>query len=335
MLKKVVIFGMISIVLLVLVINNRTPFMQPEGGPWSVGFGESAVFPHKIPLEKNQLYTFEQLKKHEDSTTFLADPFFIKEKDTFYLFVEHKKTKPNGDIALLTSTDGVNYNYKGAVLTEKFHLSYPQVFKYKNEFYMLPETKSAGHVLLYKAERFPYGWKVCDTLIKNRALKDPSIYLSDSLNVLVASDDHLNMYLFEADSLFGKWKSHKKERALMGTEARAGGRFFADKKGLLLPVQNSTEGYGFGLSLYRFNFANGTYTTNREYPFFLKKSETIKEFNAGMHQIDVQLIDGKYYYVYDGNRLKSNERKLNIRGPLKWNYIDFKNWIYQQCGSFN
>ncbi|MEO4006294.1 MULTISPECIES: hypothetical protein [unclassified Flavobacterium] len=335
MLKKVIIFGMISIVLLLLVINNRTPFMQPEGGPWSVGFGESTVFPHKIPIEKNQLYTFEQLKKQEDSTTFLADPFFIKEKDTFYLFVEHKKTKPNGDIALLTSTDGVNYNYKGAVLTEKFHLSYPQVFKYKNEFYMLPETKSAGHVLLYKAERFPYGWKVCDTLIKNRALKDPSIYLSDSLNVLVASDDHLNMYLFEADSLFGKWKSHKKEKVLMGTEARAGGRFFADKKGLLLPVQNSTEGYGFGLSLYRFNFANGTYTTKREHPFFLKRSETIKEFNAGMHQIDVQLIDGKYYYVYDGNRLKNNERKLNVKGPLKWNYIDFKNWIYQQCESFN
>lgn len=335
MLKKVVIFGTISIVLLLLLINYKTPFMQSKGGPWSVGFGASTVFPHKIPIEKDQMYTFEQLKKQEDSTTFLADPFFIKEKDTFYLFVEHKKTKPNGDIALLTSTDGVNYNYKGAVLTEKFHLSYPQVFKYKKEFYMLPETKSAGHVLLYKAERFPYGWKVCDTLIKNRALKDPSIYLSDSLNVLVASDDHMNMYLFEADSLFGTWKPHKKQVALMGTEARAGGRFFADKKGLWLPVQNSSEGYGFGLSLYRFNFANRTYTTKRAYPFFLKKSETIKEFSAGMHQLDIQKVDGKYYYVYDGNRLESNKRELNIKGPLKWNYIDFKNWIYQQCGLFN
>ncbi|UUC47049.1 glucosamine inositolphosphorylceramide transferase family protein [Flavobacterium cerinum] len=334
MIKKVALFGVLSIVLL-LVINNRTPFLQPEGGPWSVGFGKSAVFPHKIPVEKNPRYTLEQLKKQEDSTIFLADPFFIKERDTFYLFVEHKKTKPNGDIALLTSVDGVNYNYKGTVLTEKFHLSYPQVFKYKNEFYMVPETKGAGHVLLYKAEHFPYGWKVCDTLVKNRILKDPSIFLSDTLNILVGSDDHLNMYLFEADSLFGKWMPHKKEKVLMGTEARAGGRFFADKKGLLLPVQNSTEGYGFGLSLYRFKFDKGNYTVNREYPFFLKKSETIKEFNAGMHQIDIQLIGGKYYYVYDGNRLQSSEQNLNIRGPLKWNYVDFKNWLYQQCESFN
>ncbi|WP_433833631.1 glucosamine inositolphosphorylceramide transferase family protein [Flavobacterium anhuiense] len=320
----IILFGIIVL----LIINYRTPFFQQDGGGWSVGYGESNTYPENINVKENQVYSIESLKKQNDSTVFLADPFFVKEKDTFYLFFEHKKTKNNGDIGLMTSVDGKKYQYRGTVLTQKFHLSYPQVFKYKNNFYMIPESKQANAILLYKAHHFPFDWKVCDTLLKNVRLKDPSIYLSDSLNILATSDDKLNLYIYQADSLFGKWKLHKKTIALRGTEARPGGRFFADKKGLILPVQNCTNGYGCGLSLYRFSFKDGSYSTARIAPFFLKGNKDIKEFSAGMHQLDVQRIDNnKYYYVYDGNRLNSDSKKLNIYGPLKWTYVDLKNWI--------
>lgn len=326
--KKYIVGFLFFGILVTLFINYRTPFFQQDGGGWSVGYSESKVYPKEIKVIRNPIYSIEKLKTQNDSTVFLADPFFVKEKDTFYLFFEHKKTKTNGDVGLLTSVDGKNYEYKGTVLTQKFHLSYPQVFKYKNCFYMVPESKQANAVLLYKAHHFPFDWKICDTLVKNVRLKDPSIYLSDSLNIMVASDDKLNMYLYQADSLFGKWELHKKPIALMGTEARAGGRFFADKKGLVLPVQNCTNGYGYGLSLYRFSFKKGVYTTERIAPFFLKANKEIKEFNAGMHQLDIQLLDeNNYYYVYDGNRLNSDSKKFNVWGPLKWTFIDFKNWI--------
>lgn len=317
-------------ILIIVIINYRTPFFQQDGdGGWSVGYGESNEYPKTINVKENAMYSIEKLKAQNDSTSFLADPFFVKEKDTFYLFFEHKKSKPNGDVGLMTSVDGKNYQYRGTVLTQKFHLSYPQAFKYKDNFYMIPESKQANAVLLYKAYNFPFDWRVCDTLLNNVRLKDPSIYLSDSLNVMVASDDNLKMYLYEADSLFGKWKLNKKKPiALIGTEARAGGRFFADKNGLILPIQNCTNGYGFGLSLYRFSFKDGAYVVKRESPFFLKSHKEIKEFSAGMHQLDIQKIDeNHYYYVYDGNRLNSDSKKLNIWGPLKWAYIDLKNWI--------
>lgn len=326
--KKYILTVLFLGIVILLIINYRTPFFDRDVGGWSVGYGESNQYPQKINVGENQVYSIEKLKKQNDSTSFLADPFFVKEKDTFYLFFEHKKTKSNGDVGLMTSVDGKNYQYKGTVLTQKFHLSYPQVFKYKNDFYMIPESKQANAVLLYKAHHFPFDWKICDTLVKNVRLKDPSIYLSDSLNIMVASDDKLNMYVYQADSLFGKWKMHKKPIALIGTEARAGGRFFADKKGLILPVQNLTHGYGYGLSLYRFSFKNESYTTKRVAPFFLKSNKEIKEFNAGMHQLDIQKIDNnRYYYVYDGNTLNSDKKKLNIFGPLKWTYLDLKNWI--------
>lgn len=309
-------------------INYRTPFLRQDGGGWSVGYGASATYPEKMEISATAIYSIEKLKAQNDSTVFLADPFFVKERDTFYLFFEHKKNKSNADIGLLTSVDGQKYHYRGTVLSQKFHLSYPQVFKYRNDFYMLPETKQSNAVLLYKAHRFPYDWRVCDTLIDNVQLVDPSIYLSDSLNIMVASDYAKNMYVYEADSLFGKWKLHKKPIALIGTESRAGGRFFADKKGLILPVQNFSKGYGYGLSLYRFSFKDGSYTVEREKPFFLMANENIKEFNAGMHQLDIQRLDAtNYYYVYDGNRLLSNSKSLNLWGPLKWNYLDLKNWM--------
>lgn len=329
--KRFILFGFLVFIIAIVVINYRTPFLQEEGGPWSIGFGFSENIPEKIDFQKNELYSAEKLKKISDSTSFLADPFFIKEKDSFYIFIEHKKSgKSNADIAVLTSADGKNYAFKGTVLNQKFHLSYPQVFKYKNEFYMVPETKQAGAILLYKAHKFPFDWRISDTLVHNVNLKDPTLYLSDSLNIMVASDDNMKMFMYEADSLKGKWKLHKKSVALMGTEARAGGRFISTEKGLFLPVQNCTHGYGFGLSLYKFNFNDGSYEVRRERPFFMIANDSIKEFSAGMHHFDIQKIDEKYYFVYDGNTKSKSNTNFNWKGPLKWNFIDLKNWFYQQ-----
>ena len=329
--KTKYLLGLLLFVLALLaIINYRTPFFRQDSGNWSIGYGASFNYPDKIEIDSKAIYSIETLKAQNDSTVFLADPFFVKEKDTFYLFFEHKKTKSNADIGLLTSVDGKNYQYRGTVLAQKFHLSYPQVFKYKNDFYMVPESKRANAVLLYKAHRFPYDWRICDTLVANVQLVDPSIYLSDSLNIMVASDYAKNMYVYEADSLFGKSKSHKQSIPFIRTESRAGGRFFADKKGLILPVQNFTKGYGYGLSLYRFSFKDDSYTIKREKPLFLSANKNIKEFNAGMHQLDMQRLDANhYYYVYDGNRLNSDSKSLNVWGPLKWNYLDFKNWLLQ------
>ena len=127
---------------IVAVINYRTPFFQQDGGGWSIGYGTSDSYPEKIEVDRNLIYSIEKLKAQNDSTVFLADPFFIKEKDTFYLFFEHKKNKSNADIGLLTSVDGKKYQYRGTILTQKFHLSYPQVFKYKKDFYA--EADSSG-----------------------------------------------------------------------------------------------------------------------------------------------------------------------------------------------
>ena len=334
MTKRFIFILLFFVIVLLTLINYRTPFLRQDGGGWSIGYGTAARFPAPLEISGTAIYSIEKLQVENDSTVFLADPFFVKEKDSFYLFFEHKKTKSNADIGLLTSVDGKNYHYRGTVLSQKFHLSYPQVFKYRNDYYMVPESKQANAILLYKAHRFPFDWRVCDTLVSDVQLVDPSVYLSDTLNIMVATDYAKNMYVYQADSLYGKWKLHKQPIALIGTESRAGGRFFADAKGLILPVQDFSRGYGCGLSLYRFSFQNGKYTVKREKKNFLTAQANIKAFNAGMHQLDIQRLDNsKYYYVCDGNRLNSNSKSLNLWGPLKWNYLDLKNWFLTKQGS--
>ncbi len=67
----------------------------------------------------------------------------------------------------------------------------------------------------------------------------------------------------------------------------------------------------------------------REVPFFLKGQINIKEFSAGMHQLDIQQLGpNQFYYVYDGNYLKNDSKTFNLWGPLKWTYIDLKNWLF-------
>jgi hypothetical protein len=330
LIKKIFRASLVIGVIVVCILHYRVPFFKPVGGPWSIGFGFSSTYPDKIDFKKNKIYSFEQVKKHIDSTQFIADPFFIKEKDSFYIFFEHKKVKNyHAVIGLLTSKDGYEYQYKGTVLKERFHLSYPQVFKHKNEFYMLPESQGANHVLLYKAHNFPFGWKVCDTLIANIRLKDPTIYLSDTLNILVGSNKDFKMQMYQSNHLQGNWALHSRPVVMEGSESRPGGRIFADSNGLMLPVQSFHKGYGSGLSIYRLKFKNKLYDVKKEKHLLLQSQKNIKEFTAGMHHLDIQKIEDKYYCVYDGNQLQHNEKIFNYKSPLLLNYLDCKDWFRQ------
>jgi hypothetical protein len=330
MIKKTISVLLIFGIVIIIIINYRIPFFRPVGGPWSIGFGFSSTYPKSRNFKKNKIYSFEELKKHIGNTQFIADPFYLKEKDSFYLFFEHKKLNDfHAVIGLLTSKDGQHYQYRGTVLKERFHLSYPQVFKYQNEFYMLPETQGSNHVLLYKAVKFPFGWKICDTLLANTRLKDPTIYLSDTLKILVGSDKNFKMHLYTANRLHGNWTLHSRPIVMEGSESRPGGRIFADKSGLLLPVQSLHQGYGSGLSIYRLKFHNETYSVRKEKHLLLQSQQNIKEFNAGMHHLDMQKIGNQIYSVYDGNQLEHGQKVFNYKAPILLNCLDLKDWCRQ------
>lgn len=330
MMKKILFSALLTVLALLLVLivfNYRYPFVTPSVGNWSVGFSEASnVFP-TVNIDSNNIITYKYINSiTPEKQHFIADPFFIKEKDIFYLFVE-LKGESNADIALLTSRDGENYDFKGIVLDEEFHLSYPQVFKYNGEIYMLPETTGSNQVLLYRANNFPYEWVITDTLIKNRRLKDPSLLLSDDLNLIVAVDDNLKQFIFKADSLEGNWKEAKNYKQRFGNETRPGGRFFKVNDNWYLPIQNRKKGYGTGVSLYKLENLNDYFEFKLANRFYLEPQSKIKWFNRGMHHIDIQEIGAKYYMVYDGDRNLNGKKEFQYKRTIKFNLIDIYNLL--------
>lgn len=326
---QLLVFIIFSIILLFSVyLNAKYSFKNLKVGRWSVGynFTDDILSPPKIEDDNIIPYTFIDSITNTPNN-YIADPFFIKEKDSFYLFVE-QKGNDNADIALFTSANGKNYNYKGIVLDEAYHISYPQVFKYKDEFYMLLETKQAGSVILYKAKNFPYDWEVEDTLLKNVELKDPSILLSEDLNLIVAVDDHLKQFMYSADSINGNWKEVKNYYQRLGNRTRPGGRFFNLNNTWYLPIQDRTHGYGSGISLFKLvNSKKGLKLENEE-SSYLSSQTKIKWFNRGMHQLDIQNVDGKQYMVYDGDRNVNNEHVYQLKRSFQFFLYDVYNYVF-------
>ena len=110
---------------------------------------------------------------------FVADPFMIKEGSTWYMFFEVLNARTgHGDIGLATSNDGLSWTYVKVVLDEPFHLAYPHVFKWRSEFYMIPESRPANSIRLYKATDFPTHWSFVGTLLIG-AYADSSIFRYD------------------------------------------------------------------------------------------------------------------------------------------------------------
>ena len=327
MLKKITI-GLLSLVgaglLLLIIINARYPFYAMKGGPWSVGYNTSSNIFKNDPVQGGKVISYQEIDEIiSDKIHYIADPFFLRVEDTVYLFVE-LKGEDNANIALLTSENGKEFEYRGVVLDEDFHLSYPQVFIYKNEYYMLPETKGSNNVLLYNTTNFPYDWKVTDTLLRHRSLKDPSVLLTEGLNLLVGADDDLKQVIFKADSLKGDWSEMELNREKWGNETRPGGRFFNVDGTWYLPVQNRSMGYGTGISLYKLIEDDKHISFEKSFSMFLGPHEN-QWFNRGMHHLDVQKYDEIYHIAYDGDSNIDGQKRFQYKQSLKLFLMDIYN----------
>jgi hypothetical protein len=97
----------------------------------------------------------------------VADPFMIKVRGSWYMFFElTNQIRHKGEIALATSKDALDWRFEQIVLAEPFHMSYPYVFEWEGEIFMIPETGRARSVRLYKARQFPKNWQHVATLLE-------------------------------------------------------------------------------------------------------------------------------------------------------------------------
>ena len=282
------------------------PFVV-EQDKWSIGIyiGESPfnfVSPENI---SNPVLTANDVT--DVPADFVADPFMVKENSNYYMFFEVLNTwTQQGDIGLAISNDGLKWVYKQIVLDEPFHLSYPYVFKWKNEYYMIPESYQAYSIRLYKAIDFPTQWSFVGTLLSGNYV-DPSIFRYDGRWWIFAEtnpngDDILCLYY--ADDLMGPWIEHPESPIIErdANIARPGGRVLIFDGQIVRYTQDDDPTYGNQVRAFEITELTTTSykeTEVKENPIF---NASGAGWNAeGMHNIDpLQINKNKWIACVDG-----------------------------------
>lgn len=321
--KNIFIITILSILLTLLFINQKYPFFYNISGPWIIGFNRINTLSEEIPIDQNNIISSEDIKNSE--SLFLADPFFIIENDSIYLFVENQEKNKAANIDLFIIADS-SIDHKGTILDMETHISYPQVFFYDNDYYMLPETKRSNNLLLYKSNSFPYKWSISDTLMKNIRVKDPTIMIGENYHVIFTCNDDLELIMYCSDTLFSGWEECENYTKYFGNEVRPAGRIFEVNDKTFIPMQNQKLGYGTSVSLFEIVIKDNSIKLIKEMSGFLTPQIGKQHFNSSMHHIDIQEHNGSYIYFYDGRSLIN--KSFSLKRSLKYNYLDLKSIIY-------
>jgi hypothetical protein len=237
---------------------------------------------------------------------FVADPFMLRRDHTWYMFFEVMNLETRlGEIGLATSNDGLNWTYDRIVLREPFHLSYPHVFVWQNEHYMIPEMIGADAVCLYKALDFPYNWARFVELVKG-AHADPSLLRFDDRWWLFTCSppyQHATLKLYFADELLGPWTEHPKSPLIRNdmSRARPAGRILKFDNRLFRLAQDCAPRYGSSVRAFEIkNLTTNDYAEVELRIPILKASGSGWNAN-GMHHIDAhQQANGYWLACVDG-----------------------------------
>ena len=194
------------------------------------------------------------------SGAFWADPFLVHKESRTYIFFEEFIHKTGlGRIAYLEIGRDGTIGASHPVLEKPYHLSYPFIFEYSGEFYMIPETAQQRAIDMYRCTRFPDQWVYHKTIMRDLRAVDATLIEHDGLwwmFVNIAGEGGSTwdeLHLFYAESpLSDEWTPHLLNPVISDVRyARPAGHIFYRDGDLMRPSQDSSLRYGYALNLNR------------------------------------------------------------------------------------
>ena len=327
----IVILSIISICalcFLLLITRQMTlPFLynSKEGQKWTLGYASSnsplIVNHDSIIWIKNDAYS------HIPSSI-MADPFVVKEDNVLYIYYEEmsgRRNSTHGNICVLKSIDGISWDRLGYAIEAKFHLSWPFVFKYNNEYYMLPEKTATHELALYKATHFPLKWKKELVLFSNISYTDPIIYFEDSICYLFIEINKQLCLYYSIDLLSNDWKEHPMSPISKLPYSRLAGEVKKIEDKLYLFTQESLDSYGTGVHAFEITTIDTTMFSMKKTaePILWKYGNSYSK--DGMHTLNFVEYNETYFVVVDGTK------KVDAT-PWKWSWKNLPefHWFWRQ-----
>jgi hypothetical protein len=223
---------------------KNTPKNRNE---WAIGIylGNSPFNLWPSKKARNPVLTSKDIKDIECCG--VADPFITKKDNLWYMFFEVISKKPRkGDIGLAISKNAIDWSYKKIVLKEDFHLAYPYIFEWQDNYYMIISSRTEG-IRLYKATEFPFGWDFVKTMIKGNFVDASIVYYNKKLWMFVENSSHKNdtLRLYYSKNLEGKWIEHPKSPIVKdNSSARPAGKMIMYNNFLVRYAQDCCDTYG-------------------------------------------------------------------------------------------
>lgn len=190
---------------------------------------------------------------------FWADPFVYKRDGRYYIFFEELPLATDkGYIAVVTQDGKGGWTPPVPALECPYHLSYPFIFDWEGETYMLPETIGNHSVELYRCTGWPDKWEFAKTLIHDIRAVDSTLFEHNGKwwllsNVKESEEiaDTDEMCVYYADSpVSDHWTPHPQNPVVSDVRStRPGGRLFTVNGTIYRPAQNDSPDYGKGMSI--------------------------------------------------------------------------------------
>jgi hypothetical protein len=193
---------------------------------------------------------------------FWADPFPLEAAGKYYVFFEDYVNKQErAHISVVEVDRNGIVDGPTEVLKMDCHLSYPFVFEWQGNRYMIPETGCHNAVELYRSVSFPFEWELDRVLLEANCPLDATLVEVEGVwwmfvniqedGVRVNWDE---LHLYQADNPLGPWKPHARNPIVSNVRsARPAGRLFWSNGSLYRPSQDSSLRYGYATTINRIN----------------------------------------------------------------------------------
>ncbi|MCK5810527.1 MAG: hypothetical protein KAH00_05530 [Cocleimonas sp.] len=236
--------------------------------------------------------SFKTLTPPQDR--FWADPFVVSRDNKNYIFFEELLFERDlGHLCCMELYADGRHSEPVKILEKPYHLSYPFVFQYKNEDYMIPESGEQECVQLYKCTEFPYQWTFEKNLLENTQAYDSTVFgyngrwwLFACIAVDRKSSSTEDLHLFYADSpISDHWQAHPMNPIVSdAATARPAGNIFEHNNKIYRPSQNCARSYGAGLNLCEITQLTTTNysekVVSKIFPDWDKRLKGLHTFNA-------------------------------------------------------
>lgn len=232
-------------------------------------FGRDRIADHRYFTQWVMAYSFGSSEQFFDRNftnyrwlvppkdRFWADPFPVQAGDRYYLFFEELFYSENKGHLCVAAIDQNGFKEEPkTILKQNYHLSYPFIFSWKGERFLIPEAQETDRIDVYKFDSFPYKVSYYKTLMKNVRAVDTTLLEAEGrwwMFVAMAPHGTWNvdeLFLFCADNPFGPWVPHPKNPIKSDVRsARPAGQLFAWKGKYYRPAQDCSYGYGYAIRL--------------------------------------------------------------------------------------